>query len=250
MATAIDLGRVVGPKGDPGEGRNLLDNWDFRNPVNQRGISAFTPNVYGLDRWRVFSGACTVESGCITLNGHLGQMLESSPAVWPLNGQPCTLSVMLADGTVKSVTLIPNSTQDIGATVDGIQLLLQNGSVWKAFSVKTTTAVQIAAVKLEAGTVSTLAQDAPMDYATALAKCQRYFYRYSGRYFVGKWNDVYNYANFSFPTTMRVAPTISNVVSEQGWGTVSVFSADAQNIAFAASGNVGSCLGFDAIAEL
>ncbi len=250
MATAIDLGRVVGPKGDPGEGRNLLDNWDFRNPVNQRGISAFTPNVYGLDRWRVFSGACTVESGCITLNGHLGQMLESSPAVWPLNGQPCTLSVMLADGTVKSVTLIPNSTQDIGATVDGIQLLLQNGSVWKAFSVKTTTAVQIAAVKLEAGTVSTLAQDAPMDYATALAKCQRYFYRYTGNFFVGMWNTSYIYENFRLPVVMRAIPAIANIVSHPDWGTVSCYCTDASNVVFTSTGNVGCLWGFDAIAEL
>ncbi len=230
--------------------QNLLDNWDFRNPVNQRGVSTFTLNQHGLDRWRLFSGTCAVGSGYITLNGHMGQMIESSPSAWPFNGRPCTLSVMLADGTVKSVTLMPSATADIQGIVDGITSRMQNGSAWKVFSIITSSATQIAAVKLEAGTVSTLAQDAPMDYATALAKCQRYFYRYTGRYFVGKWNDVYNYANFSFPTTMRVAPAISNVISEQGWGTVSVFSADAQSIAFAASGNVGSCLGFDAIAEL
>ena len=31
--------------------RNLLDNPDFSNPVNQRGASSYTSNVYGIDRW-------------------------------------------------------------------------------------------------------------------------------------------------------------------------------------------------------
>ena len=31
--------------------RNLLDNSDFRNPVNQRGQTSYTGQVYGIDRW-------------------------------------------------------------------------------------------------------------------------------------------------------------------------------------------------------
>ncbi|NCB53039.1 MAG: hypothetical protein EOM54_14375, partial [Clostridia bacterium] len=33
-------------------GQNILHNWDFRNPVNQRGASWVSgANTYGLDRW-------------------------------------------------------------------------------------------------------------------------------------------------------------------------------------------------------
>lgn len=37
-------------------GRNLLDNGDFLNPVNQRGQVSYTANGYGLDRWEGKSG--------------------------------------------------------------------------------------------------------------------------------------------------------------------------------------------------
>lgn len=34
-----------------GNPRNLLDNSDFRNPVNQRGLQEYTSNGYSIDRW-------------------------------------------------------------------------------------------------------------------------------------------------------------------------------------------------------
>lgn len=41
--TAKDIG--------PYHARNLLDNSDFRNPVNQRGLQEYTSNGYSIDRW-------------------------------------------------------------------------------------------------------------------------------------------------------------------------------------------------------
>ncbi|MCL2665388.1 MAG: hypothetical protein FWE82_07235, partial [Defluviitaleaceae bacterium] len=34
-------------------GVNLLHNWDFRNPVNQRGLAEYASEGYTVDRWRI-----------------------------------------------------------------------------------------------------------------------------------------------------------------------------------------------------
>lgn len=51
--------------------RNLLDNSDFRNPVNQRGQTSYTGNGYSIDRWKSGSSnsALTVNDGYITITG-------------------------------------------------------------------------------------------------------------------------------------------------------------------------------------
>lgn len=43
--------------------RNLLDNSDFRNPVNQRGKTSYTGSGYTIDRWYINAGSCTIENG-------------------------------------------------------------------------------------------------------------------------------------------------------------------------------------------
>ena len=47
---------------------NLLDNSDFTNPINQRGITSQIGGGYGLDRWRADgSGTISVENTGISL---------------------------------------------------------------------------------------------------------------------------------------------------------------------------------------
>ena len=52
--------------------RNLLDNSDFTNPVNQRGKTSYTGAGYTIDRWENNSAACklTVENGCIHMQNN------------------------------------------------------------------------------------------------------------------------------------------------------------------------------------
>ena len=49
--------------------RNLLDNSDFRNPVNQRGQTSYSGSGYTIDRWKSDIGGIdiTVENGCVSL---------------------------------------------------------------------------------------------------------------------------------------------------------------------------------------
>ena len=64
--------------------RNLLDNTDFRNPVNQRGQTSYSIAGYTIDRWRinVNTGTLSICSGYIRLedaktnNNHLRQHID------------------------------------------------------------------------------------------------------------------------------------------------------------------------------
>jgi len=53
--------------------KNLLDNSDFSNPINQRGKTTYTSGQYCIDRWVCNSnvaGSLTVESGYVTLSNN------------------------------------------------------------------------------------------------------------------------------------------------------------------------------------
>ena len=49
--------------------RNLLDNSDFRNPVNQRGQTSYNSVGYTIDRWTKESNAIlTISDDCINID--------------------------------------------------------------------------------------------------------------------------------------------------------------------------------------
>lgn len=162
---------------------NLLDNPWFT--VNQRGASGTisTANQFGADRWKKSggSGSVIVGDGYFTPVGG-GGYRQLNPWNKIISGRTYTVSAMTADGNVYSATgvlssttsgwqisshLIPNSlwvgVQNNGGNLD-ILFTGQNGDI------------QVIAVKLELGTVSTLANDAPPDFGEELRKCQRYLF--------------------------------------------------------------------------
>ena len=46
---------------------NLLDNWYFGNPVNQRGQTSYTVAGYGIDRWKTTNTVLTILDNSIKL---------------------------------------------------------------------------------------------------------------------------------------------------------------------------------------
>ena len=134
---------------------NLLDNWYFGNPVNQRNVSGTIDAVgYFLDRWELVSGSVTIGSNGITLNGTIVQILETAV------GTDATASALTTEGVV--VASYDNSSKTISLTGTGQTFV---------------------AVKLELGSQQTLAhQDADgnwvpneiPDYGEQLTRCQRY----------------------------------------------------------------------------
>lgn len=164
---------------------NLLDNawWGSGEVVNQRGQSSVTltgNSQYWIDRWTTiqYNGTATVSLGAsgitITPSGSsMGYMRQVIPNGTSLDGKVLTASILLSNGTVYSGTIKRTArTTQVFFDSDGIYLALTNAEMW--YVRIGATARTIRAVKLELGTVSTLANDAPPHYAEELAKCQYY----------------------------------------------------------------------------
>lgn len=185
---------------------NLLDNWYFGNPVNQRNVSGTIDAVgYFLDRWKLVSGSVTIGSNGITLNGTIAQILETAV------GTDVTASALTTEGVV--VASYDNNSKTISLTGTGQTFV---------------------AAKLELGTHQTLAHkdvngnwvlnEIP-DYGEQLRRCQRYFVNFNP--YKQEWfamppavasNANQAYSAVTLPVAMRTQPTVTyggNIVLSQ-----------------------------------
>ena len=229
--------------------RNLLDNPWFT--VNQRGQNSFSfsnRNNYCLDRWisRLENSYLTITKKSnygITLNYlnsvswfALSQIMPEDVST-ALLGKNIFLEILLGDITnannVSSInirlydassvtdntTLIANTSIRLSKGVHGAALTLPNslnsGHIRVDIYISTTGActIDIDALKIEKGSVFTLAMDTAPNYAEELLKCQRYFISHLNAYgFVG-----FGYATSTTNirigvktnTPMRSTPSIS-----------------------------------------
>lgn len=184
---------------------NLLDNWYFGNPVNQRGASG-TINTAGyfFDRWKLVSGSVTINSGGIVLNGTIAQVREYAV------GQAVTATVLTPDGVTDVTPVYDDEAKTFTVTAQG----------------KT-----IRAVKLELGTQQTLAHqengvwvlnEIP-DYVEQLRRCQRYLYVQSGSMMVcGVLTGSKKSLTLAIPVPapMRSLPSLEGVPSVSGVRTI------------------------------
>ena len=202
--------------------KNLLHNWDFRNPVNQRGLTS-TPtsftNAYTIDRWKIVNiGTIAVNSGYITVAGTwsytpaLRQIVETERVHFA--GKKVTFSayvkgscklgiagygenyVNLTSWTLVKRTVTLTAEGDLYVDISALDV---NGSF------------DVLCAKLELGSESTLANDAPADYGEQLALCQRYYQTISRDPIgMGYINSAATTAYIAVPTpvTMRTTPTL------------------------------------------
>lgn len=207
---------------------NLLDNPWFT--VNQRGWTSGTPsgaNVYTVDRWKINDTTTLVkDDNGITIT--VGDSIEclyqflNMDLVKQIAGKDCTISAMLQTGEVFSIIITPpedynaywdtpefwvgNFVCDIYGSYnayDKKRLRISNGNPGETISIR--------AVKLELGSVSTLANDSEPDYATELLKCQRYYQQMSlsdGRLMVSNAQGNIQFSAKINPP-MRTTPTVS-----------------------------------------
>lgn len=222
-------------------GRNLLDNWYFADPVNQRGNTEYTALGYTIDRWKISAG----QSGSMKLSigdtyvgitagadsyTRVDQVFEGSTDLY---GVTVTGSALFEDGTLWSGSgVFPSAVDGVYSTTvlysnSAHSLLLQtagNGSSILRITANAGITINVKAVKLELGTQQTLARkavdgtwvliDPPPNKAEELAKCQRYFYRKKGTGSYSIYGNGYiNSANGAFifvnVPEMRVAPTVA-----------------------------------------
>lgn len=189
-------GSVITTKAFPCN-RNLLDNWYFGAPVNQRDVSGTISSAgYCLDRWKLVSGSVTIGTDGITLNGTMQQVLETAPP-----------------GTVTASALTPAGVGEVVPSYN---------SANKTVTV-TAAGKKLVAVKLELGTEQTLAHqengnwmlnELP-DYGEELTKCMRYLQIISTPYDTSGNGVAIGYANntvdlwvpIPLAVPMRISPT-------------------------------------------
>jgi hypothetical protein len=181
--------------------KNLLDNWYFADPINQRGIALNTAFVdvgqYFIDRWILISGTVTLTANGLLLNGTIRQKRETA-----LNTD-FIASVFASSGT---------ATTEYDDTLMYFDITSDGGT--------------IVAAKLEIGTVSTIQHqdadgnlvlnDPSPDKATELAKCQRYYIKLGGS--LGLIAPGVNHGGLKaaifeipVPVTMRTTPAITDI---------------------------------------
>lgn len=231
-SVAANREAILGKAGkDQISNRNLLDNGWFT--VNQRGQNSYSGSGYTIDRWLMASSGTTPASSQ-TINAD-GSITTTSPKIYQyfdigyenLAGKNVTASVMDENGNIYSVSGTVPSTKPTEGTASIISNLIANdykfnlvytvSTGYFEFNIRSATSASteftIKAIKLEIGTVSTLAMDTAPNYAEELLKCQRYFQRIGGTNsaFATGWFTTTSLAYLftKLSTPMRTAPTVT-----------------------------------------
>lgn len=219
---------------------NLLDNWYFGNPVNQRGQAEYAAsgggNTYCIDRWAVqFEGTkytvatATLSTTSETNVGQMNGMLPNNEAM-QFVGKQMTLSLLVDNPDGVDVTLnirdrtrwshlLPPKT-DSGSliTTTGVFGTLNDGeNIQVSFIVPQRKSVNLIAAKLELGSQQTLAHqengvwvlnEIPK-FGEQLAACQRHLIPLSSYQCPAArlgTNEILFFV--PLPVTMRALPTI------------------------------------------
>lgn len=217
---------------------NLLDNSNFANPVNQRGVTTHsgTGGGYGIDRW-ISTAAYTVSGGYIAASNagtgtkDIAQMHESGTLK---AGTVYTMAIKQLNGTI----YCGNGTLEAGAWTE----MVSNDNVMLAVAAASEN-LDRALIRLKAGTtlnlvwaalyegaytVDTMPPYAEKNRTLEYAKCLKYYKQCGGGWYYmltvkggGKWVII--------PTEgkMRITPTaIINdfqiYVDGKGWVNASI----------------------------
>lgn len=226
--------------------RNLLDNSDFRNPVNQRGIpyGGSTETGYKIDRWKyetseanqgsyfgIVAGAYVSIACSETGYVQLEQNIENYEK---LKGKTCTLAVNLA-GSIRTATFVmgENATgvplvegKLSVFSIDGYNVLIRNHSgeygngAWEAPMVW-------AALYEGTYTADNLPPYVPKGYGAELAECQRYYQAitYNGSSLPIAFGYAHNTSSlrFDIPLTVPLAASRSRLPSIGMSGEINVY---------------------------
>ena len=207
---------------------NLLDNWYFGNPVNQRGQTSYSVNGYTIDRWYTAHnksyGTLIVDqtAGCVTIShdddGGFVDFIQNleNPAT-----EIVTLSVLMLSGNLYSATgtlgsILLNTDEIFIRSDEPNKVILR---------CKTGKTISMIAAKLELGSQQTLAHqengvwqlNETPDYGEQLAMCQRYFQTFA--------TESLRPTNaLDFRPVMRATPALSTITV--GGKTLYTASAD------------------------
>lgn len=195
---------------------NYLDNSDFSNPVNQRGLTSYTAAGYTIDRWvnSTKYGTINVLSGAVSKSGS-GTLYQHMEGLDP--AKTYTAAVCLDDGTLNVQSGVLSNT--IGSSSKGLTVNYTASTGIATFLIgpgsSAETKYKWAALYEGTYTAETLPPYVPKGYATELAECMRYYYQ--------SWTGSISTSgcltreafvtsrlhNVEFPIPMRATPTIT-----------------------------------------
>ena len=169
--------------------RNLLDNSDFRNPVNQRGFAggAVGPYQYCIDRWCNYTEANVNLEFSLSDNGITfsktvdAQLSQYIPNISRLFGKMITVALGFPDGTVVcNCATVPNTAWSsiVSAHYGAIRIMAHtfDGSKGVIF-INAVEGITISWAALYEGeyTAETLPEYQPKEYIVELLNCRRYY---------------------------------------------------------------------------
>ena len=202
--------------------RNLLDNSDFTNPVNQRGFvsgSEVAADSYFIDRWHAtwqgVENPVLNENGISNITYEMQQNVDLSAYV----GKPITIALY----------------SDIDTPIYCASGVVANGEVWTGIAWTTNWEVNVcnnnknfwyfgirvpckyAAIYPGEYTAETLPEYQPKGYAAELAACQRYFYQVLAWNILGfgriDWDGTTISVGVPLGTQMRVIPSVEENIT-------------------------------------
>lgn len=214
---------------------NLLHNWDFTNPVNQRGATTYlstSGEIPTIDRWRAGTNMkVELVSGGIKLTGQGGQYRNFRQTIENperLAGKQVTVSLNILACTGKF-----SSYFQYGSSGTGGGIINAGETGIKKFAVTLPSASDIAgslkfhignsndadvsltlaSVKLEIGDVSTLKDTDVADYAEQEMICQRYLVPIAAaqRFRLESYTSDVLQFHIPTPQRMRALPTVEDV---------------------------------------
>jgi len=168
--------------------KNLLHNWDFRNPVNQRGLTSYVSNsttgFYTIDRWMLNWNNDKVDidsvNGNISITTVAGgrqfyqiiEKLKAGTYTFSADVISATNDWRLRYGDTTKPFITPETTGIVS-----VQFTISNDYENYRIGLQSVTAgsITLKCVKLELGDTSTLANDPPADYGEQLALCKRFY---------------------------------------------------------------------------
>lgn len=170
---------------------NLLDNSDFRNPVNQRGATTVSAGGYFIDRWAVKQSGMSAslgQSGMTISNsrsdntaGYIEQVLPDNVVNSTTHAGKAYTIAAKANGKIDCATAtIPNfATINVDNVNQIVLLYSQSAAKWVARCIVNQSGHQMTIewMALYEGeyTADTLPPYQPKGYAAELAECKRYY---------------------------------------------------------------------------
>ena len=208
--------------------RNLLDNSDFRNPVNQRGVTNTSTVGYCIDRW-VFSlsgsGGLSVQDGSLAFNASDGsycEILQIQESSSTLSEKEMTFAVCISPGNIICLNFTYGTDTSVLSADGKIALIHYTGDrLYIRFFSTGNNWIRIYWAALYEGsyTADTLPPYVQKGDAAELAECMRYYYcLQEGTNFIfrtrnqrgpNKYSAIDMCPHITFPVPMRIVPTVS-----------------------------------------